>query len=120
MARFREGVKRLCEMHFAAGAVRVHPGVHGGPTVLHSADELARLDDLPVDPRAYALLISHVFGTCRMARTASAGVVGVDGAVRGVRHLWVVDASIFPKNPGVNPQHTIMALAMLLAERMAS
>jgi choline dehydrogenase-like flavoprotein len=120
MARFREGVKRLCEMHFAAGAVRVHPGVHGGPAVLRSSDELAKLDDLPVDPRAYALLISHVFGTCRMARTASAGIVGVDGAVRGVRGLWVVDASIFPKNPGVNPQHTIMALAMLLAERMAA
>jgi choline dehydrogenase-like flavoprotein len=120
MDRFREGVKRLCEMHFAAGAVRVYPGVHGGPAALRSPDELAMLDDLPLDPRAYALLISHVFGTCRMASTAGAGVVGVDGAVRGIRGLWVVDASVFPKNLGVNPQHTIMALAMILAERIAA
>jgi choline dehydrogenase-like flavoprotein len=120
MELFREGVKRLCEMHFAAGAVRVHPGVHGGPEVLRSPDELAKLDMMPVDPRAYALLISHVFGTCRMARNAGAGALGFDGAVGGVRGLWVVDASAFPANLGVNPQHTIMALAMLLAERIAS
>jgi choline dehydrogenase-like flavoprotein len=120
MGRFREGVKRLCEMHFAAGAVRVHPGVHGGPAALSSPDEVATLDDLPIDPRAYALLISHVFGTCRMSSGAGAGVVGLDGAVRGVDGLWVVDASIFPKNLGVNPQHTIMALAMTLAERIAA
>jgi choline dehydrogenase-like flavoprotein len=119
MDRFREGVKRLCEMHFAAGAVRVYPGVHGGPPVLRSPDDLAKLDNLPLDPRAYALLISHVFGTCRMGSSAGAGTVGLDGAVRGVRGLWVVDASIFPKNLGVNPQHTIMALAMTLAERMS-
>lgn len=120
MTLFAEGVKRLCEMHFAAGAVRVYPGVHGGPDVLRSPDDLAKLDGLPIDPRAYALLVSHVFGTCRMSRTADAGVTSLDGAVRGVDRLWVVDASIFPRNPGVNPQHTIMALAMLQAERMAS
>jgi choline dehydrogenase-like flavoprotein len=120
MVLFREGVKRLCELHFAAGALRVHPGVHGGPDVLSSADELGRLDALSLDPRDYALLVSHVFGTCRMARTADAGVVGFDGAVKGVDGLWVVDASAFPRNLGVNPQHTIMALAMHLAERIAA
>jgi choline dehydrogenase-like flavoprotein len=120
MDRFREGVKRLCEMHFAAGAVRVHPGVHGGPAVLHSVDDLGKLDELSVDPRAYSLLVSHVFGTCRMARTADAGVVDFDGAVRGVRRLWIVDASVFPRNLGVNPQHTIMALALVLGERIGS
>jgi choline dehydrogenase-like flavoprotein len=108
----------LCEMHFAAGAVRVHPGVHGGPTALHSIDEVRKLDGLSVDPRAYSLLISHVFGTCRMARTADAGATDFHGAVHGVRGLWVVDAAVFPKNLGVNPQHTIMALAMLLGERI--
>jgi choline dehydrogenase-like flavoprotein len=54
-----------------------------------------------------------------MGRTADDGVVGFDGAVHGVRGLWALDASILPTNLGVNPQHTIMALAMLLAERIA-
>jgi choline dehydrogenase-like flavoprotein len=120
MARFRTGVERLAELHFAAGAVRVYPGVHGGPDVLRSPDDVARLRDLSLDPRDYSLISSHFFGTCRMSRDADAGVVGFDGAVHGVRGLWVLDASIFPTNLGVNPQHSIMALAMLLAERIAA
>jgi choline dehydrogenase-like flavoprotein len=119
MARLRRGTRILCELHLAAGALRVYPGVHGGPEVIASPDELAPLDDLPLDPRAWSLIASHLFGTCRMARDPRDGVVGVDFAVHGVRGLWVVDASIFPTTPGINPQHTIMALAMLAAERMA-
>jgi choline dehydrogenase-like flavoprotein len=119
MERFRRGVKILCEMHFAAGAVRVYPGVHGAPETLTSPDELGKLDDLPVDPRDYSLIASHLFGTCRMAKEAKDGVVGVDFAVHGVKGLWVVDASIFPATPGVNPQHPIMALSMFASERIA-
>ena len=46
-------------------------------------------------------------------------MVGLDFAVHGVSGLWVVDASIFAATPGVNPQHSIMALAMLASERIA-
>jgi choline dehydrogenase-like flavoprotein len=119
MAKFRQGVRRLAELHFAAGAVRVFPGVHGGPDVLTSPDQLDRLDDLPLDPRDWSLISSHLFATCRMGATAEDGVVGFDGAVHGVRGLWALDASVLPTNLGVNPQHTIMSLAMLLAERIA-
>jgi choline dehydrogenase-like flavoprotein len=119
MRVFRQGVRRLSELHFAAGAVRIYPGVHGGPEVLTSPDELPLLDELPLDPRDWSLISSHLFATCRMGRTADDGVVGFDGAVHGVRGLWALDASVLPTNLGVNPQHTIMALAMLLAERIA-
>jgi choline dehydrogenase-like flavoprotein len=118
MERFREGVKRLCEMHFAAGALRVYPGVHGGPDELTSPDQIASLDALPLDPREWSLIAAHLFGTCRMGHDDREGVVGWDGAVHGTSRVWVVDASVFPGNLGVNPQHTIMALATLLAERM--
>jgi choline dehydrogenase-like flavoprotein len=118
MAIFRRGARRLAEMHFAAGAVRVYPGVHGGPDVLESPDDLGKLDDLPLDPRAWSIISSHVFSTCRMGADERAGVVGFDGAVHGTRGLWVLDASALPTNLGVNPQHTIMALASLLAERL--
>lgn len=119
METFRKGVRRLCELHFAAGALRVYPGVHGGPDELTSVDQLGVLDDLPLDPRDWSLIAAHLFSTCRMSATPDEGVVGFDGAVHGVRGLWAVDASVIPTNLGVNPQHTIMALAMLLAERMA-
>ena len=42
-----------------------------------------------------------------------------NGLVHGYRNLAVVDASAIPTNLGVNPQHTIMALARLFAERIA-
>ncbi|MGO9832851.1 MAG: GMC family oxidoreductase N-terminal domain-containing protein [Polyangiaceae bacterium] len=120
MDRFRKGAKRLAEMHFAAGAVRVFPGVHGGPDVLTSPDDLSKLDDLSLDPRDWAMMSAHLFSTCRMGVDERAGVVGFDGAVHGVRGVWVLDASALPTNLGVNPQHTIMAMSMLLTERLAS
>jgi choline dehydrogenase-like flavoprotein len=119
MQRFRAGARRLAEMHFAAGAVRVYPGVHGGPDALTSPDELGKLDALSLDPRDWSIISSHLFSTCRMGADERSGVVGFDGAVHGVQGLWVLDASALPTNLGVNPQHTIMALAMLLAQRLA-
>ncbi len=120
MAVFRKGVRRLSEMHFAAGAVRVYPGVHGGPDVLTSPDELGQLDELSLDPRDWSIISSHVFSTCRMGVDERAGACGFDGSVHGVRGLWVLDASLIPTNLGVNPQHSIMALSMLLSERLVS
>jgi choline dehydrogenase-like flavoprotein len=120
MERFRKGAKRLAEMHFAAGALRVFPGVHGGPEVLTSPDQLPKLDQLSLDPRDWSIISSHLFSTCRMGADERAGVVGFDGGVHGVRGLWVLDASALPTNLGVNPQHTVMAMAMLLTERLAS
>ena len=40
------------------------------------------------------------------------------GRVHGYQSLVVADASAIPTNLGVNPQHTIMALARLWAEEM--
>jgi choline dehydrogenase-like flavoprotein len=120
MERFRHGAKRLAEMHFAAGAIRVFPGVHGGPDVLTSPDELSKLDSLSLDPREWSIISSHLFSTCRMGADERAGVVGFDGAVHGVKGVWVLDGSALSTNLGVNPQHTIMAMSMLLTERLAS
>jgi choline dehydrogenase-like flavoprotein len=36
-----------------------------------------------------------------------------------VKDLYVVDSSLFPTNMGVNPQHSIMAIARLAAMTVA-
>jgi cholesterol oxidase len=46
-----------------------------------------------------------------MGRDASEGVVDLECAVHGYEGLFVVDGSIVPANPGVNPSLTITALA---------
>ena len=40
------------------------------------------------------------------------------GRVHGHQNLYIADASAIPTNLGVNPQHTIMALAAYLAEQL--
>jgi cholesterol oxidase len=63
-------------------------------------------------------LTAHILGGCPMGRDASAGVVDTDCAVHGYPGLFVIDGSIVPANPGVNPSLTITALAEYAMSRM--
>jgi cholesterol oxidase len=54
-----------------------------------------------------------------MGVDADDGVVSVDCEVHGYPKLFVVDGSIVPANPGVNPSLTITALAEYAAGRIA-
>lgn len=56
-------------------------------------------------------MTAHILGGCPMGQSASDGVVDLDCAVHGYEGLFVVDGSIVPANPGVNPSLTITALA---------
>lgn len=118
MMQIRRGLRFAAELLFAAGAREVWPGIYGMPEKLLPGEERL-LDAGPDDPRCYSWILSHLFGTARMAANASAGVVGHDFTVHGVPNLAVADSSVFPTNLGVNPQHAIMAVARLCAERLA-
>lgn len=115
MLRFREGMKLLARTHFAAGATKILPGIQGMPYEL-TADQVGLLDDAPLDPRAYIAILSHLFGGCTMGDDPKDAVTDGSGRVHGYEGLVVADASVIPSNLGVNPQHTIMALAMAFAE----
>jgi len=67
------------------------------------------------DARDLTLAAFHPSGTARMAASPAQGVVGSDGRVFGVDGLAVADASLLPSAPGVNPQVTIMAVALHVA-----
>lgn len=115
MVRFREGMKLVAKLHFAAGAKAVVPGIHGLPFKL-LPDELSMLDDAPLEPRRYIAILSHLFGGCAMGDDPTTSVTDGQGRVHGYQGLVVADASVIPSNLGVNPQHTIMALAATFAE----
>jgi cholesterol oxidase len=56
-------------------------------------------------------LTAHILGGCPMGRNDQEGVIGLDCQVHNYPGLFVVDGSIMPANPGVNPSLTITALA---------
>jgi choline dehydrogenase-like flavoprotein len=115
MERFRQGMILLAKQHFAAGAKEIVPGIAGMPFKL-GPDDVGLLEDAPLDPRRYVAILSHLFGGCVMGRDADSSVTDGRGRVHGFDNLVVADASVIPTNLGVNPQHTIMALAATFAE----
>lgn len=115
MRTFREGMVRVAELHFAAGAREVMPGIFGLPPSL-GPDGLKTIAEGPLDPRNYVAILSHLFGGACMGADPRRSVCDGSGKVHGRQGLYVADASLMPDNLGVNPQHTIMALAMLVAE----
>jgi choline dehydrogenase-like flavoprotein len=78
-------------------------------------EEIARRG---AEPNRLGVFSAHQMGTCRMHTNLARGVVDGDGAVHGVRGLFVADASVFPLASGVNPMLTIMALAHRTATRL--
>lgn len=115
MRRFREGMYIVAKMHVAAGARAVLPGIHGMPYKL-APNEIDKLKDAPLDPRAYVAVVSHLFGGCVMGKDPARSVCDERGRVHGYEGLSIADASAIPTNLGVNPQHTIMSLARVWAE----
>jgi choline dehydrogenase-like flavoprotein len=117
MTRFREGLYMVARTHVAAGARAILPSISGMPYKL-APDEVQQLRDAPLDPRAYVAILSHLFGGCTMGKDPARSVCDERGRVHGYEGLYIADASAIPTNLGVNPQHTIMALARYWAEQM--
>lgn len=61
---------------------------------------------------------AHILGGCPFGRDADEGVIDLDCQVHNYPGLYVVDGSIVPANPGVNPSLTITALAEYAMSRV--
>ncbi len=119
MARLLVGARLVAEIFLAAGAHTVHTGLPHAPEVRGRAD-LERLADATLcKPTDLHLAAFHPMGTCRMGPRAEEAVVDLDGRVHGEAGLYVADASLFPECVSVNPQETIMAFAIRIAEGIA-
>jgi choline dehydrogenase-like flavoprotein len=119
LARVRESVALLVRMFFAAGAIEVSHGLHGLPPIFTHADQARQIEQQELRLEHVHLLASHLFGTACAGADPARSVVAPNLESHAIPQLFVMDASVFPTNMGVNPQHSIMALAYRAAERLA-
>ena len=56
-------------------------------------------------------MTAHIMGGCPIGLNDQEGVVDLDFQIHNYPGLYVVDGTIMPANPGVNPSLTITALA---------
>ena len=56
-------------------------------------------------------ITAHILGGVSFGMDDQEGVIGLDCQIHNYPGLYVVDGSIMPANPGVNPSLTITALA---------
>jgi choline dehydrogenase-like flavoprotein len=118
--RLKKGVSLLVQMMFAAGADEVYPGIAGLPEVFTSRGQAELILDARVKRKDLHLVASHHFGTACAHKDPAHGVVGPNLECHELARLFVMDASVFPTNLGVNPQHSIMAVTFRAAEWLAN
>jgi choline dehydrogenase-like flavoprotein len=104
-----DGLGKLSQALFEAGAVALYPGVTGAPALL-KRDQLAGLPEILPSGLA-SLMTIHLFSSCPMGENQAICATDSFGRLHGFKNLHVSDASLLCTPPGVNPQGSIMALA---------
>jgi cholesterol oxidase len=61
---------------------------------------------------------AHMLGGCLMGQSEHQGVIDENFAAFNYPGLYIIDGSVVPANPGVNPSLTITALAEYAMSRM--
>ncbi|MGH7296984.1 MAG: GMC oxidoreductase, partial [Polyangiaceae bacterium] len=113
--RMQRATAMLCEVFLAAGATRVYPLVPGMEELTTLA-EVRQLREMTLAPSAFDISAYHPLGTCRMGTDPDESVVGPDFETHEVERLFIADGSVVPSALGVNPQMTIMAMALRAGE----
>ncbi|MCV7445044.1 GMC family oxidoreductase N-terminal domain-containing protein [Mycobacterium paraense] len=116
VARLRVAIEAMGRLLFAAGAVEVLTGLPGAMTVTSLPalrDALSRSD-----ARSLHLAAFHPTGTAAAGADEQLCPVDETGRLRGADGVWVADASILPSCPEVNPQLSIMAMALGVADEI--
>jgi choline dehydrogenase-like flavoprotein len=119
LRKAREVAVLLGRMMFAAGATEIYPGIAGFDEIVTDPARLDALETRDLSRADVHLVASHLFGTACASTDPRVGVVDEHLRVRGVEGLHVMDASVFPTNLGVNPQHSIMGVVWQAARRLA-
>lgn len=110
LERLRRGMRKLSEIFFAGGAIRVIPATFK-LLEFTRPEEVGLIDEQVHRPEDLLLGSAHPQGGNLMSEDPGKGVVDSDFSVHGYQNLFVADASVFPTNIWANCQATVMAMA---------
>lgn len=106
------------------GRVQLAPGGFSDEGEQREGGELFvvfSIDPNATDPESFPVGVGfHHMGTLRMATRPEDGVVDADCRVHGVDNLYVAGSAVFPTTGAATPTFTIAALAIRLADHLAS
>jgi choline dehydrogenase-like flavoprotein len=111
------GLARLALVLLEAGATAVYPSYRGAP-VVRSRRDLAAMHGTFATGRASVMTV-HLCSTVPMGGDPHRSATTGDGLVHGTANVYVNDAALLPDAPGVNPQASVMAVAIRNARRLA-
>ena len=118
-ATMARGLTAAARLQLAAGAREVVT-LHAHGESIRSEADLGRIAAWPAGPNELTVFSAHVMGSARIGTDPRTSGCRPDGQRHDARGLYVMDGSLLPTAPGVNPQETIMALALVLARRLAA
>jgi choline dehydrogenase-like flavoprotein len=113
-ALLASGLARLATLMLAAGADEVYPSFRRATVVRSGADVAAMRDAF--DARRASVMTVHLCGSVPMGSTPPAASDSF-GRIAELANVMVNDASLLPDAPGVNPQGTVMTVAIRNARR---
>lgn len=115
---FREGSAVLAELLLRGGASEVETCIDGVGSV-NTLDQARALAGMDIAAHCFRGMAFHPLGTCAMGADSRSGVVDGEHGVFGTEGLYVIDGASVPTSLGVNPQVTIMAMALRAADRLS-
>ncbi len=112
--RLMRSVRAMGRLLFAAGAEEVLTGIPAAPR----ARNMEQLDEILAGVTSRQLHLSAYHPTGTVAAGSDPGLFPAhpDGRLRGVDGVLIADASVLPGCPEVNPQLSIMAAALAVAD----
>lgn len=119
VAAFRNATSVLAELMLRGGAQEVSVPLDGVGSVF-TIEQARAIRQRSLGPRAVQSIGFHPLGTARMGGSPDQAVVDFDHQVFGFDNLYVADGSCVPSSLGVNPQVTIMAMALRAADVIAA
>lgn len=117
LQQLQQGMRTAAELYLEAGAVRVWFAKQTAEPMASLADIERVVAATPWRPTSLRLISAHPQGTARMSDNKRRGVVDGQFRVRGVKGVYVADASVFPTTASSHTMLPIMSFAQIAADR---